>query len=78
MNDVAPVTRVCGAQTPALNVLFVHGLTGEPIETWSVGEKEVAERSWLPWRRSSAPAEDHKESEFWPAWLSEEFPQIAV
>ena len=56
MDDKPIITKVCGRKEPAFDVLFVHGLTGDPYDTWvSGGDKS-----------------------FWPKWLCEAFPSIAV
>jgi len=45
----------CGSSEPTVDVIFIHGLTGDPEHTWT--------------------CEDG--SEFWPNWLTEEYPHIA-
>ena len=78
MDDIASVKRVRGPDAPALDVLFVHGLTGDPIETWSVGENRKQRLGLLSWLLPSRSEGADETKEFWPKWLCAEFPQIAV
>jgi hypothetical protein len=57
MSDVPQLSKICGPEAPILDVLFLHGLTGDPAGTWI----------------TSGP-----NPEFWPKWLCEIFPGIAI
>ncbi|MCA9129806.1 MAG: hypothetical protein KDB22_22120 [Planctomycetales bacterium] len=46
MSDQLSFTKVCGGDEPLLDVLFVHGLTGDPKETWAC---EKTGEYWLKW-----------------------------
>src|SRR5437868_5810828 len=47
MDDLAQFFRVCGTPDPALDVIFIHGLTGDPIETWSTSPGKDYWPEWL-------------------------------
>lgn len=47
MTDTPFFTKVCGAEVPVLDVLFLHGLTGDPTETWTTGSGEEYWPEWL-------------------------------
>ena len=56
MDEKLTISEVCRADGATFDVLFVHGLTGDPYDTWTSGA----------------------ENAFWPKWLCEAFPNIAV
>ena len=41
------VWKVCGGTTPALDILFIHGLTGDPEATWTT--TGAAKEYWPKW-----------------------------
>jgi hypothetical protein len=41
------IRKVCGATNPILDVLFIHGLTGDPEDTWTAAG--VAKEYWPKW-----------------------------
>jgi hypothetical protein len=41
------VWKVCGGTTPALDILFIHGLTGDPEATWTAAG--AAKEYWPNW-----------------------------
>ena len=49
-------SEICVGSSPALDILFVHGLTGDPESTWA----------------------SEGSDEFWPIWLCDDFPTVAV
>ncbi|MDJ0728577.1 MAG: SIR2 family protein [Crocosphaera sp.] len=49
------------------NIIFVHGLGGDPYLTWGYENSEDTSKSEL-----------EKEKNFWPKWLAEEFPKFGV
>jgi len=50
-----------GGSEPLAAVLFIHGLDGDPHETWNIN-----------------PLSSENEETFWPLWLQESFPNLAV
>ena len=53
MTDELSFTKICGGDEPLLDVLFVHGITGDPKETW------VSEKTgdyWPAWLCSDLPS----------------------
>ncbi|ABS63661.1 hypothetical protein Plav_2047 [Parvibaculum lavamentivorans DS-1] len=47
MSDGPHFSKVCAGGEPRLDVLFVHGLTGDPRETWTSGGPE--QEYWPKW-----------------------------
>ena len=47
MNDVSDISKVCGSDGAILDVLFIHGLTGDPFETWTAGPRKEYWPKWL-------------------------------
>jgi hypothetical protein len=47
MNDVSDISKVCGSDGAILDVLFIHGLTGDPFETWTAGPGNEYWPKWL-------------------------------
>lgn len=45
MDETAQFFHVCGPPNAVLDVVFIHGLTGNPVETWSTGSDEY----WPKW-----------------------------
>ena len=56
MPEELTFTKICGVEAPIMDVVFIHGLTGDPKETW------ISEDA----------------GEYWPTWLCNTFPSIAV
>ena len=46
MQDASQLFRVCGSETAVLDVIFIHGLTGNPKETWTT---ESGDEYWPAW-----------------------------
>ncbi|WP_375595586.1 ABC-three component system protein [Algihabitans albus] len=47
MNETHSLWNVCGASEPALDILFLHGLTGSPLDTWSLADSNEYWPKWL-------------------------------
>lgn len=41
------IGKICGADNPILDILFIHGLTGDPVDTWTAGG--TAGELWPKW-----------------------------
>jgi hypothetical protein len=46
MNAISSLSKVGGNNTSVLDVIFIHGLTGDPFETWTSGHQK---EYWLKW-----------------------------
>jgi protein SERAC1 len=46
-NDVLDISKVCDSDGAILDVLFIHGLTGDPFETWTAGPGKEYWPKWL-------------------------------
>ena len=51
MSDFNPISLVCGADGAVLDVIFVHGLTGSPSDTWTTDQQEY----WPEWLCADLP-----------------------
>jgi protein SERAC1 len=47
MTDAHHILHVCGRDGAILDVIFVHGLTGNPHDTWVAGPKKEYWPQWL-------------------------------
>jgi hypothetical protein len=47
MNDVLDISNICDSDGAILDVLFIHGLTGDPFETWTAGPGKEYWPKWL-------------------------------
>lgn len=47
MSEAPAIMSVCISDTPVLDVLFLHGLTGTPADTWSSGPEKDFWPKWL-------------------------------
>jgi len=47
MTESLSFTKVCGVDEPLLDVLFVHGITGDPKDTWVSGKTNEYWPTWL-------------------------------
>ncbi len=56
MSDELSFSKIAEADDAIMDVVFIHGLTGDPVDTWTSEEG----------------------GEYWPEWLCEKFPNIAV
>src|SRR5690242_8274286 len=45
MNETAIFAKVCGPANAALDVILIHGLTGDPVDTWTTDGDEY----WPKW-----------------------------
>jgi hypothetical protein len=46
MEDASQLFKICGAENAALDIIFIHGLTGNPQETWTT---EPGNEYWPTW-----------------------------
>ncbi|MCB1536263.1 MAG: alpha/beta hydrolase [Rhodoblastus sp.] len=47
MSEIAPIIHVSGKERAVLDVVFVHGLTGDPYQTWLAGSSGEFWPKWL-------------------------------
>src|SRR5258708_4671320 len=47
MSEAPQITQVCSSGSAVLDVLFIHGLTGDPLGTWPAGREEDYWPKWL-------------------------------
>jgi len=52
MDESLHLTKICGADEAVLDVLFLHGLTGDPMETWM---NEAGDEHWPAWLCEALP-----------------------
>lgn len=45
MDEIALFAKVCGPTHTVLDVIFVHGLTGDPVQTWTTSDNDF----WPKW-----------------------------
>jgi hypothetical protein len=45
MGEASEFQKICGEQTSALDIVFIHGLTGDAVGTWKSGSDEY----WPKW-----------------------------
>ncbi len=75
---MAKLIEIIGCDNPQRrgNVVFVHGLGGDGLETWHTNPKEVQELQKQAAKAGTEP--NFSQLDFWPTWLGKERPDLGI